>query len=393
MSKSSHAHLSVFVDMNHSKLMHRNLFEGVALLASERSDVKVDLWPLSHLEKRGFLDDHPCSGLIAQLDPKSQRLLAKTKLPVVDVSAGLLESPFPRVMSDQRWAGERAASYFFRRGFRHFGYIGYPQHHASTLRLEGFTHALAEKGHSVQDFQFRPADREDLSLSSLEEQRRLQTWLKKMPKPLALFCFCDAVAHVALRICLSEDIAVPEEIALLGVDNDPMVSRLLPVTLSSIDLQVSSVGREAGEVLLQWIRTGKRPVNLTTLQSARIVTRRSTDRFAVSDELVSQAIDYMQEHLAEPLSVADIAAHTHCSRRKLERRFRASLQMSLYDALRGLRVERASEEIAATDVPLKEIAPLFGFRDTQHMNAVFRQKLQRTSSSFRLRSASQSGGS
>lgn len=383
----SHRHpirISVFVDMNHSKLMHRNLFEGVALLdSSSQSDVKVDLWPISHLEKRSFLAEHPCSGIITQVNANNQRLLTKTGLPVVNVSAGTPTSEFPRVMSDQHWAGQCAAAYFLRRGFRHFGYIGYPLHNASNLRLQGYRAALEEKGHSVLDFEFSPADREDLSLSSLKEQRRLQSWLRRLPKPLALFCFCDAVAHVALRICLGADSAVPEEIALLGVDNDPMLSRILPVTLSSIDLQMTVVGREAGEVLLKWIRSGQRPSSETTLQTARIFTRRSTDRFAVGDELVSQAIDYMQEHLAESLSVASIAQQIHCSRRKLERRFRASLQMSVYDALRGIRIERASEEIASTDLPLKEIAPLFGFRDTQHMNAVFRQKLHRTSSSFR----------
>jgi len=371
------------MDMNHSKLMHRNLFEGVALLASERPEVKVELWPLSHLEKRRFLEEHPCSGIITQVNAANRRLLERIKRPIIDVSAGQVASPYPRVLSDQRWAGQCAAAYFLRRGFRNFGYIGYPQHQASNLRLEGYTRALAEKGHQVRDFEFTPADSEDLSLSSLKEQRRLQSWLRKQPKPLALFCFCDAVAHVALRICLSADLAVPETIALLGVDNDPMLSRILPVTLSSMDLQVHIVGREAGLTLLKWIEGGVRPTGDKTLPTARIVTRRSTDRFAVGDELVSRAIDHMQERLAEPLSVSSIAEQIHCSRRKLERRFRTNLQMSVYDALRGIRVERASEEIASTDIPLKEIAPLFGFRDTQHMNAVFRQKLNRTSSSFR----------
>lgn len=383
MSHRSPISISVLLDMNHSKLMHRNLFEGVSMLGAERSDVKVELWPRSQLEKRGFLEEHPCSGIITQVTPENQRLLTRAKVPVVDVSAGMPTSPFPRVMSDQRWAGQCAASYFLRRGFHHFGYIGYPEHNASNLRLHGFRTTVEEKAYKVHDFEFTPADREDLSLSSLKEQRRLQTWLRRLPKPLALFCFCDAVAHIALRICLGMDLAVPEEIALLGVDNDPMLSRILPVTLSSIDLQVSVVGREAGLVLMDWIQSGRRPGQEKVLPTARIVTRRSTDRFAVTDELVSRAIDYMQEHLAEPLSVPEIARQIHCSRRKLERRFSASLQMSVYDTLRGIRIERASEEIASTEVPLKEIAPLFGFRDTQHMNAVFRQMLQRTPSSFR----------
>ena len=376
----------MFVDTNHSKLMHRDLFEGVARFAEERKNLKVDLWPLSLLEKSSFLEAHPCSGIIAQVvNANYQRLLEKTGLPVIDASAGRLRSAFPRVMSDQSWIGQCAASYFLRRGFRNFGYIGYPRYHASNLRLEGYRQALAEKDRAARDFEFTPADREDISLSSLGEQRRLQAWLRRMPKPLALFCFCDAVAHVALRICLGAGMAVPEEIALLGVDNDPMLARILPVTLSSIDLQLVSVGREAGITLLDWIETGRRPPVQKACRAARIVTRRSTDRFAGGDELVSQAIDYMQEHLAESLSIPIIAEHIRCSRRKLERRFRANLQMSVYDSLRGLRIERASEEIASTDLPLKEIAPVFGFRDSRHMNAVFRQKLHRTSSSFRSR--------
>lgn len=109
-------------------------------------------------------------------------------------------------------------------------------------------------------------------------------------------CFCDAAAHVALHICLSAEIAVPEEIALLGVDNDPMLSRILSLTLSSIDLQVNTIGHEAGLALLKWIENGRRPSGDKKLRTARIVTRRPRQRDLCQPDPTSQAFTTGNSH-------------------------------------------------------------------------------------------------
>ena len=378
--------LTLGVFCNRENLLHRRIYEGVARFAAQRGRTRVDLWSAQRLRDPRFLAENPCDGAIVEYGPEILAALRPARIPVVNVSSYHAACPFPSVTNDQEWAGRCAARYFLQRGFRHFAYAGFPPHAASARRAGGFSTELAQRGAPCSQFEFArdAAQTDEALLNSVAIRRRLRGWLRSQPRPLALLCFSDALASVVLLACRESGWSVPDEIAVLGVDNDPLLTTQFGTSLSSIDLGTTATCFEAAAVLAQWISTGRAPSpRHRQVRGTRIVTRASTDRYAVEDPLVAQALDYVNEHLVDVLTVDEIARQLSASRRTLERRFAAQLGFSVYEAVLRARLDRARNYITESDAPLKEIAASCGFSDGRHMSVLFRRKLGCTPCSLR----------
>ena len=373
-----HQSLALGVFCNRQNLLHRRIYEGIARFAAQRGRTRVELWSVERLRESRFMAETPCDGAIVEYGPDIAAPLRRAGIPVINVSSYHADCPFPSVTNDQEWAGRCAARYFLQRGYRHFGYAGFPPHHGSALRGAGFTAELAERGHSCAQFAFATsnAQTDEALQNSVEIRRRLRIWLKLRPRPLALFCFSDALASVVLLACQEAGWEVPAEIAVLGVDNDPLLTTQFGTALSSIDLGTPATCFRAAAVLVQWIETGRPPrPRQQCVRGTRIVTRTSTDRHAVEDPLIAQALDYINEHLVDVLTVDEIARNLATSRRTLERRFSSQFGYSIYEAVLRERLDRARDYITGSDTPLKEIAASCGFTDGRHLSVLFRRKL------------------
>jgi LacI family transcriptional regulator len=313
-------------------------------------------------------------GIIAHLDDaKIAHAVLKLGKPVVDTACTLQRSDVPMVDVDHVAVGQLAADYLIARGYRHFGFFGSGLALYSQLREASFRKAVERAGFEVCDchIEYLPHLPDRTSWTSVYSQ--VQKWLKKLGKPVAILADHDVAAHDLANVCLILGLRVPDDVAILGVDNDELECQLAFPPLSSVALPAERVGFEAARLLDRMI-SGKRVARGPFyLPPVRVVTRQSTSMFAVDEPIVTAALHYIRNHLAEPLNVSYIAAKLTVTRRTLEQKFRTLLKHSVLDHIRRVRVERAKELLTSSDLPVSAVARQTGFSSPQRMAVVFRE--------------------
>jgi LacI family transcriptional regulator len=309
--------------------------------------------------------------------------LLKLKVPLVNTTSTLSAWQLPLVEADHTAVGRMAADYFLAKGYRNFGFFGSAWTHVSTTRESSFRVRLAEHGFPLATCHAEYLPRPPASASWRRVDRQVERWLRTLPKPVAIFCSNDVPARDLADVCRRLELTVPQQVALLGVDNDELECGLTWPSLSSIELPSQKIGYEAAKLLDSLMR-GK-PAMTTTLflPPVRVITRQSTDTRAVENPAVAAALDYIRRHLAAEFSVLDIAARVGLGRRDLERKFRAALGRSVLDEIREARVERVKELLADTELAMSTIAQRAGFSAARRMAIVFRELTGTTPRQYR----------
>jgi LacI family transcriptional regulator len=254
---------------------------------------------------------------------------------------------------------------------------------------------LAEAGYEVHVYQsarHRPdADLSVVEMRSLRRAGHLAVWLKSLPKPVGLMACNDMRALQVLDVCGEHGVAVPDEVAVIGVDNDSVQCELCDPPLSSVDPGTQRVGYEAAALLARML-AGRTPRKTPMLiEPAGVVTRRSTAAPAPADPCVAAAMRFMHEHYSRPIGTADILRQIGVSRSTLERRFQHSLGRSPSAELARVRLERVRELLQHTDLSLREVAQRTGFDHVESMCRLFKRHTGRTPGDYR-RWASLGGG-
>lgn len=309
--------------------------------------------------------------------------LAALDCPLVNISRALGELPFPRVGVDETLVSQLVASHFFDRGIRHFAFVGYTEYFYSAQREAGFRAALAQAGHSLACYHI---SRESLRASRNRPwavDGKLRKWLLALPKPVGLFACNDVCGSQLSEACHEAGLHVPEEIALVGVDNDDLFCELTRPSMSSVALPAERIGYEAASLLdrlLKGENPSRQPVLLRPLG---LVARQSSDIVALDDAEVAMALRYIRAHGHVPLSVADVLREVPMSRRGLERRFRRSLNRGVGDEIRRVHLDRARFLLASTELPVAVVAEKSGFSGIKHLCVVFRQEMGRTPTEYR----------
>lgn len=366
-----------------TSLVGRRVWNGVVTFAREHRGVVVQQWSLARLTEPGFVAASGCDGVV-MADGRAEDFARLPRgLPAVTTSAYLEAVSLPRVCDDQRWIGELAAGYFTRRGFQTVAYCGYPFHHGSQLRGDGFAQTAGAAKARVLVYEVKGSPEEDVAFNSAREQRRLRGWLRRLPKPCAILAFSDTLAGLVLQLALNENIRIPEDVALLGIDNDVLLQRALPLGLSSIEIGSEETGRKAAEVVYNWIRSGAAPSAETRVRHARLVPRQTTDRYYTADDFVAQALDFIHEQGSSAPTVAEVAAHMSCTRRTVERRFRAALGNSVHQVMQEMRLERVQASLLESQAPLKMVAFACGFSNDRHLCTAFHRRFGMTPGEFR----------
>jgi LacI family transcriptional regulator len=218
-----------------------------------------------------------------------------------------------------------------------------------------------------------------------EDPAAMVSWLTGLPRPCGVFACCDTWAGVVARYALAAELRVPEDVSIVGVDNDAIQCELTAPPLSSVMVPWQNLGRQAG----QWVRqvlagqaiAGKR----VAMSPGHVVTRRSSDALAIEDPLVGRAVAWIHKHSGRPLTVPEVARASATSRRRLERRFHAVLGRTVVQEIRRIRVETAKRLLAATRHDLAQIAKLCGFTSAALLSVAFRREVGVPPGAYRRR--------
>jgi len=307
-------------------------------------------------------------------------------VPVVQIDDWIRSEECCRVLRDRRAIGEAAAGHFAARGFRNVAYLHSESYGQSPLKLIGdsFVARAGDLGAKAdliavqRPGQVIPWNR----VATLA--KRFGREIAGLKRPLGIFTYNDVMAVRICQYCEVIGLSVPEEVAVLGQNNNAHICDIAPVPLSSVDSNFFGQGRAAAELLERLMDGEPAPAEPILIAPKGIVTRQSIDVLALPDVDTARALRYMWEHVAEPLSVADIADAVGVSRRKLERHFRTHLRRSVNEELIRKRLERARELLAATDIRVKVIAERIGFTTEKHFFKVFRKVMGTSPRQYRL---------
>ncbi len=281
----------------------------------------------------------------------------------------------PLLVADDQAIGQLAARYFLERNYENFAFIGYQsrkyfENQWSLNRGIAFQQTASKAGFKCNIFDCR----ENLSQMSIQqEQAIIADWLCSLPSPTALLACNDDMAQRILMIARIQGIDVPEQLSVLGVDNDELVCHLSDPPLSSIRLSTEQTAYRAAAILDRMM--DGEPVGAVdlTVIPLEIITRRSTRHFATDHPTLKKALAFIRDRAKTPLGVTDVADAVYVSRRSLERLFRQKLHRSVADEIRRVRAEHIADLLSGTDLKVSQIAQMFGYPTVGHMARAFRQ--------------------
>ena len=364
----------------------RSILRGIAHYYRQRQDVTVLKFGQTGNYDVQQLKRLRLSGAIAKVgSKKDEETLLQLGIPLINVSGQLERTRVPSIDSDDRRVGEMALQHLYSRGHRRFAYCGNPRHHASQIRAEAFGRAARQLDGRPEVSVFAMPQGDQSSPYSERVRENLSDWIRGLEKPVGIFTFTDRVAVEVEEVCVRADIKVPEDVAIMGVGNDLTRLEFSHVELSSVQLNTQRIGLLAAESLDQCIQGRPMATARLLVPPQKIVIRRSTDRYAVKDEVVSETLDYIRLHLGNNIYVNEIARSLGLSRRALEIRFRAALGESVYEAVQRMKLDSAMEMLADPALPVGEVAFATGFADQKAFSRAFNLRLKETPTAYRKR--------
>jgi LacI family transcriptional regulator len=383
-----------------SRSYGRSLLTGVAAYARAFGP-----WAFYHEERTfGTLSESTIPGAISRWRPHGIiarmesdaliRRIRKLKVPTVDLLHEEGLRGIPSVVPNQRAIACLAAEHLLECRLQHFAYCGLPGVAFSEERCRRFVRHLAAFGHCVDVFQYRPSAQArglvNIEHNAMEHADDLAAWLRKLPKPLGLMACSDMRACQVLGVCRECGILVPDEVAVIGVDNDVLQCELCDPPLSSVDNSGQSVGYEAAALLDRMMGRGAAAPPMTLVEPAGVVARRSTDMLAIADREVIEVVRHVRDRACEGLTPAILAQRTSLSRSTLERWFTKHLGRSVSEEICRVKLGRVKELLTSTELPLAEIARMAGFDYSETMQRAFRSAVGQTPGQYR---SGQKGGS
>lgn len=320
-------------------------------------------------------------GVIARVDTAEiARALRRAGLPVVDVSAERLESEFPRVSIDNTAVARLASVHLQQRQLRHFAYCGDSRYLWSKLRGRAFARILRDSGFVCSEFP-EPAR---AGRNWEQETKAISAWLATLPKPVGLLACYDTRAQQVIEACQRAKLAVPEDVAVLGVDNDELICELCDPPLSSILPNARRTGSEAAAILSSAMqKRSAKPHKTHEIEPVRVVERRSTDAVAVADEHVAAALRYIREHAHTGIRVKEVLGAVPVSRTLLERKFIHQLGESPHRLIKRQQIEHVRQLLAESDLPIARIADMAGFESPSYLSVAFRKETGRSPRAYR----------
>lgn len=372
-----------------SRSYGRGLLRGVASFASTRTN-----WSLLHQEMTidalppDWVQESNIHGVIARVDSRSVERLRELSVPCVDVRCSGRFPGIPQVETDDRRVAELAFEHLWERGFRKFAFCGFQYAHYSEARHRYFRECVERAACSLSVYE--TPGRKDAPVTRLEEtglveKEAMAKWLASLEPPTGLFVCNDIRGQQVLNACRGLPLTVPDDVAVIGVDDDDTICPLCSPTLSSVRPNAEKVGYRAAEILDAMMQGDPPPSKIEYIAPLTVIQRQSTQVMAVEDREVARICRFIREFACSGIDVHDVAQMTSLSRRQMERRFRKELKRTPHEEITAVQVAKVQQLLCETEMTLEEMAPLAGYSHKESLSAVFKREMGETPGEYRNR--------
>ena len=367
----------------------RQLCSGIVQYAQTCDD-----WSLTMLD----WDDLTYSSRLKGLDGLIVRVIndgiaktfAQTGKPLVDVFEGCTSQPFVKVIQDATRISQLAVRHFILHHFSTFGFFGHEGMAYSDMRRRAFVECLRlhrmgcfiykAPASAIQNFEYNVMKKEKYSADS--EERAIARWVRKLPKPIAVFASHDLRAFQLIKVCRELRVSVPSEVAVLGVDNDEILCNFTDPTISSIDPNACGIGFKAAETLAA-LMDGPHCPHVVHVKPTRLIERKSTAIFPLDPPWLSDALVFIRANVRKRLSAADVYRHIGRSHTVVNDAFRKVLNTTVSKEIADSRLREAHRLVSTSALPFAEVAELSGFASVQYFTRSFTAAYRKCPSQIR----------
>ena len=380
--------MRIAVQIETNRAHGRALLEGIADYALARTDWRLEAVEPNALTNPGSL--RRFDGFIVRvMDDRTADALIRTRKPVIDTYGRNDRGPIPFIRLDDGAIARCAADCFAEHRYARCAFCGFKGLRFSEVRGDEFRKAVTAIGCSCAMYDgggsrlketFVRKERMDETSDALA----LRRWLKSLPKPVAVFCCNDIRAFQLLKACADARIAVPHDVAVLGVDNDKVLCTFANPPLSSIDTNPFALGQTAAQMLDGLLETPKKtPAAATLHKPRRVVERTSTEFYPMKTQWLSDALVFIRRHLGDGISANDVIAHLGYSHTTVGKAFRAELGLSVQQEIIRQRRERACRLLKETSRTAADIAAECGYPSAQYFAHMFTEHFGITPDAWR----------
>ncbi|MGA9120690.1 MAG: substrate-binding domain-containing protein [Bacteroidota bacterium] len=367
---AGHQHKKVILFLETSREFGRRLTYGITRYARLNGPWSIFQVPRDDKSPFPRLERWQVDGIVTGYF-RNRRPPIDPKIPAILVigEAGWPED-VPSIVTDGKSIAYSAGEHLLTQGLRNFAFCGYEKYIWSNDRETHFRNYLRDAGFQTHIYHRWKARR----TSWYEESTLMQEWISRLPKPVGIMACNDDLGQRVLEACKTLGVMVPEDVAVIGVDNDPFVCELADPPLSSIALNTERAGYNAAALLDEMMRGRPMKGQQIVVTATHVVQRQSTSLLAVQDKEVVEGILFIRRNAKRKLPVSEIVAQTGLSRRTLESRFRNALHRSIQQEVRRVRVEMIAQLLVETDIPIAKITETFTFTDAEHLSRYFRKE-------------------
>lgn len=375
-------HVAILIET--SRAYGRGIVRGLVRYSGEHGHWRT------YFEPRGLNDPPPPwlkswqgHGIVARIENRRMaQAIADSGLPVVNLRGTIPDLRFPFIGADNDQVARLAAEHLLNRGLQHFAFCGprrglHPGYDRRRIRFVGL----------IEQAGWRCDSLETGSLHQCRNWQRQQDsiadWLASLPRPVGIMTCNDDYGLRVLNAAQRVGVMVPEEAAVLGVDNDPYLCTLAIPPLTSVDINSEETGYRAAALLDEMMSGANPPAQPPETEPRGVVIRRSTDVLAVDDPYVARTVRFIRDNACQGISARDVLKRVPLSRSTIEARVKEVLGRTIHQEIRRVRVDKAKELLITTELPIKQIARLAGLGTVQYLTRVFHAETGYTPATYR----------
>ena len=365
----------------------RGLLDGICKYSRLHGPWEFYLEPLTYRrpqdrkEAMFRLGKWGAKGIIAHIPYENAEKVLKLGLPIVAALHTFKQGPkLGQIIGDNLTVGKMASEHFLHKGFHNFAYCGFDHMPWSEERGKSYAENLFHAGYKIYSYE-QPKSQTQRTWD--KEQVYMIKWLKSLPKPIGILTCNDFRGCHIIEACKMAGFKVPDQVAVVGVDNDKMPCSLATPPLSSVAWNSEKAGYDAAELLDKLMKNEKVADLKVIVRPTHVEVRESSDITAIEDPLVANALRFIRLNIKKLIQVTDVADALAVSRRSLEQRFRKSLGRSILDEIVDVRIEQVARMLLETNMSVWQIALSLGYPNTKNISRYFRRKMGMTPMQYR----------